>query len=196
MRRIIVLALAGVLTVGLAVPAAEAHHHVAGVAIASTVGFVLAAPFLIAGAILAPLIPHPPVYQYAPAPVVAPQAAYSAPAYAPRAYGAPAYGAPGYPPPAYGTPTYAPQAYGAPAYAPPAGGAPAYAAPAYAPPPPVARAPRVAPPPGPGRSYANSVEYPHGRYELRGDGAGTPYRWVWIPNAPPPPSGDPRWASR
>ena len=31
------------------------------------------------------------------------------------------------------------------------------------------------------------VEYPHGRYELRGDGVTTPYTWVWIPTAPPPP---------
>ena len=31
------------------------------------------------------------------------------------------------------------------------------------------------------------VEYPTGRYELRGDGAATPYTWVWIPNAPPAP---------
>jgi len=176
MRRIVALALAGVLTIGMAVPAAEAHHQAAGVAIASTVGFVLAAPFLIAGALLAPLLPPPPAYHYAPAPpVVAPQAAYSAPVYAPRGYAARPYTAP---------------AYGAPAYA-----APSYAPPAVAPPP-VARAPRVAPPAGPGRSYANTVEYPHGRYELRGDGMGTPYRWVWVPNAPPPPSDDPRWAAR
>jgi hypothetical protein len=34
------------------------------------------------------------------------------------------------------------------------------------------------------------VEYPTGRYELRGDGVTTPYEWAWIPNppsAPPPP---------
>lgn len=31
------------------------------------------------------------------------------------------------------------------------------------------------------------VLYPHGRYELRGDGVTTPYHWVWIPNPPPPP---------
>lgn len=38
------------------------------------------------------------------------------------------------------------------------------------------------------------VEHPTGRYELRGDGIGTPYTWVWIPNpppAPPPPSPSP-----
>ncbi len=34
------------------------------------------------------------------------------------------------------------------------------------------------------------VEYPGGRYELRGDGISVPYVWVWIPNAPlgPPPT--------
>ena len=32
------------------------------------------------------------------------------------------------------------------------------------------------------------VEYPGGRYELRGDGMTMAYRWVWIPN---PPSGPP-----
>lgn len=60
------------------------------------------------------------------------------------------------------------------------GGVPAYAynsAPAYAPPP---------PPPMP-----RVVEFPTGRYELRGDGVYAPYSWVWIPNppvAPPPPA--------
>ncbi|HEV8441767.1 MAG TPA: hypothetical protein VGT40_27070 [Methylomirabilota bacterium] len=32
------------------------------------------------------------------------------------------------------------------------------------------------------------IEYPGGRYELRGDGVTTAYVWVWIPN---PPSGPP-----
>lgn len=32
------------------------------------------------------------------------------------------------------------------------------------------------------------IEYPGGRYELRGDGVTVPYNWVWIPN---PPSGPP-----
>jgi hypothetical protein len=31
------------------------------------------------------------------------------------------------------------------------------------------------------------IQYPHGRYELRGDGVTTAYTWVWIPNPPPPP---------
>ncbi len=41
------------------------------------------------------------------------------------------------------------------------------------------------------------VNYPSGRYELYGDGASTPYYWVWVPAgavlpAPPPPPGIPR----
>lgn len=36
------------------------------------------------------------------------------------------------------------------------------------------------------------VEYPTGRYELRGDGVTAPYRWVWIPNPPSaPPTAPP-----
>lgn len=41
------------------------------------------------------------------------------------------------------------------------------------------------------------IQYPTGRWELRGDGLTIPYRWVWIPNppaappTPPPPSGEP-----
>jgi hypothetical protein len=42
----------------------------------------------------------------------------------------------------------------------------------------------VAPPPPPMPSV---VEYPNGRFELRGDGMTSPYNWVWIPNPPPPP---------
>src|SRR5262245_41574880 len=74
-----------------------------------------------------------------------------------------------YGPPAY----YAPPAYPAPVYYPP---------PAYAPPTVVVRSAPPAP---------SVVQYPHGRYELRGDGVSTPYRWVWIPKppaAPPPPA--------
>jgi hypothetical protein len=36
----------------------------------------------------------------------------------------------------------------------------------------------------------NVIEYPHGRYELRGDGITIPYRWVWIPNPPAGPPAD------
>jgi hypothetical protein len=35
------------------------------------------------------------------------------------------------------------------------------------------------------------VRYPHGRYELRGDGVTTAYQWVWIPAVPPPPPPPP-----
>jgi hypothetical protein len=79
------------------------------------------------------------------------------------------------PPVAYLTPpTYGPAAY----Y-----NSPGIAAPgseAYAPPFPVA----PAPPP----SMPSVVEYPTGRYELRGDGEASPYTWVWVPKPPPPPA--------
>ncbi len=52
----------------------------------------------------------------------------------------------------------------------------------YASPPSVYYQPPAAPPPMP-----TVIQYPHGRYELRGDGITTPYVWVWIPNPPPPP---------
>ncbi len=51
----------------------------------------------------------------------------------------------------------------------------------YASPPPVMM---TAPPPAP---MLTVVQYPHGRYELRGDGITVLYQWVWIPNPPPPP---------
>jgi len=54
---------------------------------------------------------------------------------------------------------------------------------AYAPPLPVA----PAPPP----SMPSVVEYPTGRYELRGDGEASPYTWVWVPKPPPPPAAPP-----
>ena len=46
------------------------------------------------------------------------------------------------------------------------------------------RSPTVSVPPAP---MASVVEFPTGRYELRGDGVSTPYTWVWIPNAPTAP---------
>jgi hypothetical protein len=61
-------------------------------------------------------------------------------------------------------------------YTPPA----VYAAPQYYAPPAAYSAPSV----------PRVVEYPGGRYELRGDGVSSPYSWVWIPDppaAPPPP---------
>jgi len=49
---------------------------------------------------------------------------------------------------------------------------------------------------------ATVVQYPQGRYELRGDGIGVPYYWLWVPAvvvatpppvviAPPPPPAPP-----
>jgi len=49
----------------------------------------------------------------------------------------------------------------------------------------VAAAPAPTPPP------PSVVQYSTGRYELRGDGVTTLYRWVWIPNPPPPPAEPP-----
>jgi len=40
-------------------------------------------------------------------------------------------------------------------------------------------------------STPSVIQYPNGRYELRGDGITTPYTWVWIPNPPPPPPAAP-----
>jgi hypothetical protein len=73
-------------------------------------------------------------------------------------------------------------------YAPP----PIYSAPpVYVPPAPYAAAPGpyAAPP-----RLPRVVEFPNGRYELRGDGVYSPYTWVWIPNppvAPPAPEAPP-----
>jgi hypothetical protein len=62
----------------------------------------------------------------------------------------------------------------------------------YVDPPPAAEAPPVsAPPPVPPPPEREVIQYPDGRYELRGDGVGTPYRWVWIPNPPPRPPPKP-----
>jgi hypothetical protein len=47
-----------------------------------------------------------------------------------------------------------------------------------------------APPPAPAQPPAPSVvEFPTGRYELRGDGMSVPYAWVWVPNPPTAPPG-------
>jgi len=140
----------------------------------------------------------PPAY-YAPAPAYsAPPPAYSAPpAYVRQTYAAPAPAQPRviqYPggryelrgdgiatayewvwipnPTNLPSPPGAPSAYSAPAptySAPPAHVQQTYAAPAPAQP--------------------TVFQYPHGRYELRGDGITTAYQWVWISNltiAPPP----------
>jgi hypothetical protein len=81
--------------------------------------------------------------------------------------------------------------YDAPSYAPPLAYAPAVS---YAPP--VSYAPSTAISLAP--STPSVVEFPTGRYELRGDGMATPYTWVWIP-APPsqaPGGGGPPVSSR
>ena len=78
------------------------------------------------------------------------------------------------PPVAYLTPpSYGPAAY----YDAP--GIDASGSEAYAPPFPAA----PAPPP----SMPSVVEYPTGRYELRGDGDAIPYAWVWVPKPPAAP---------
>src|SRR6266508_2919780 len=91
------------------------------------------------------------------------------------------------PPPVYSAP---PPAYPAPpVYSMPP---PAYSAlpPAYSAPPRYARQVYTAP----ASAQPTVIHYPHGRYELRGDGIATAYQWVWIPNppiAPPPPGATP-----
>ena len=84
----------------------------------------------------------------------------------------PVYYAPSYPPPAY----YDPPTY----YVPPA-------VTDYQPAPSGGTV-TAAPSPTPG-----VINYPHGRYELHGDGVAAPYTWVWIPNPPssPPPAANP-----
>jgi hypothetical protein len=72
-------------------------------------------------------------------------------------------------------------------------GLPAYYDPAYSAPPiaylpPAEPAQVVVAPPPPERDV---IQYAEGRYELRGDGVATPYRWAWIPNPPPPPRSGP-----
>lgn len=70
------------------------------------------------------------------------------------------------------------------------GSAPVYDPPAVYNPPPVYMSVAVAPvAPSPPRPSV--IEYPTGRYELRGDGFSMPYTWVWIPNPPPPPAEAP-----
>ena len=69
---------------------------------------------------------------------------------------------------------------------------PAYSAPpaAYSAPPAYPRQTYAAPAP----AQPTVIQYPHGQYELRGDGIAIAYQWVWIPNptiAPPPPGAPP-----
>jgi len=49
--------------------------------------------------------------------------------------------------------------------------------------------PAVSPGPAAPPAPQGVVEYEGGRYELRGDGMTTAYRWVWIPDPPPGPPG-------
>jgi hypothetical protein len=99
------------------------------------------------------------------------------------------------------SPGYFVGAYGAPLYyAPPVAEAPSYDITVYAPtqvyiaPPvyvPVA-APAAVSAAAPAAAPSSVVEYPEGRYELRGDGVSVPYAWVWIPNPPAaPPAATP-----
>jgi len=93
-----------------------------------------------------------------------------------------AYGAPFY----YGSTLGDPLVYDTSVYAP----APGYAAPPFYGPAmvPVASSALPAAPARP-----SVIEFPEGRYELRGDGVSIPYTWVWIPNPPaaPPASSPP-----
>jgi hypothetical protein len=79
---------------------------------------------------------------------------------------------------------YSPPLYSAPVYGPPA-----YSyEPAYAPAPAYEYAPSLAmtPPPLP-----TVIEHATGRYELRGDGLTSPYKWVWVPYPPAAPPATP-----
>jgi hypothetical protein len=157
----------------------------------------------------------PPAYSAPPPAYSAPAATYSAPpAYVRQTYAAPALVQPiQYPHGRYElrgdgiatvyqwvwipNPTIPSPAPGAPpAYsaAPPAysSAPPAYSAPAptYSAPPAYVRQNYAAPAP----AQPTVVQYPHGQYELRGDGIATAYQWVWIPNPTipsPPPAAPP-----
>ena len=59
----------------------------------------------------------------------------------------------------------------------------------FAGPPPAYNGPAAAQPTAP--PMPRVVEFPTGRYELRGDGMATPYTWVWIPNPPTAPPAAP-----
>ncbi len=212
MRRVLAVLLVVTCVVALAPPAAHAGGHGAARVAIGLATFAIFAPFIIAGEILSLALPPyrapavvvaPPPAYYAPAPAYsAPPPAYSAPtAYVRQTYAAPAPAQPRviqYPggryelhgdgiatayewvwipnPTNLPSPPGAPSAYSAPAptySAPPAPVQQTYAAPAPAQP--------------------TVFQYPHGRYELRGDGITTAYQWVWISNQTiaPPPLGAP-----
>ncbi len=201
MRRVLAVLLVVTCVVALAPPAAYAGGHGAARVAIGLATFAIFAPFIIAGEILSLALPPyrapavvvaPPPAYYAPAPAYsAPPPAYSAPtAYVRQTYAAPApaqsrviqYPGGRYElrgdgiatayewvwipnPTNLPSPPGAPSAYSAPAptySAPPAQVQQTYAAPAPAQP--------------------TVFQYPHGRYELRGDGITTAYQWVWISN--------------
>jgi len=108
-----------------------------------------------------PPVSYPPPMASNPPPVAPAPTSY--PAYPPAAYDAPPVS---YPPAAYAPPPAQPAAYNPPVYGQP-----------------VDRS--AATPSAP--SSPTVVQYPTGRYELRGDGTSSPITWVWIPNPPPPP---------
>jgi hypothetical protein len=73
----------------------------------------------------------------------------------------------------------------------PAGYDPPYASPAAYDPPPVYTQPAVQEiPPVPPPPMPEVVEFSTGRYQLRGNGVGTGYSWVWIPNPPSAPPAE------
>ncbi len=112
-------------------------------------------------------VPFPP-QRFVPRPFIRPSFPFAVVAGAPAVvYAAPPYG-----------PAYYPQAYYDPAVS--------YSAPmSYSPPvsytPPSGTVSLAADP------TQNVVQFPTGRYELRGDGVSTPFTWAWIPNPPTSP---------
>ena len=182
---------AGLGPAGTPAEAGGMHGTVVGAPIIARGRPVASHPFVAQSIVQDPIVPHgffslPPVpprrfdgHQRRSPRGFAPVAVFAPPVIVnvspPGLYGGSGYyDDPGY----YASPDDLPAAYNqAAAYGPPAGyGQPMiYAQPVD----------RSAAPPPP--SAPNVVQYPTGRYELRGDGMSTPYNWVWIPNPPPPP---------
>src|SRR5215475_6563752 len=87
MRRVLAIVLVGGLLLGVAPPAAEAHGWGLGAAIVGLATFAVFAPIVVAGTVIAAVVPPyaPPPPVYAPPPVThAPAPAYAAPAPAAR----------------------------------------------------------------------------------------------------------------
>jgi hypothetical protein len=213
MRRMLAVLLVVTCVVAFATPAAHAGGHGAARVAIGLATFAIFAPFIIVGEILALAVPAyrapavvvaPPPAYYAPAPAYsAPPVAYSTPpTYVRQTYAAPASAQPSviqYPGGRYelrgdgiatayqwvwiANPTNLP---------PPPGFPSAYSAPSptYTAPPAYAHQTSAAPAP----AQPTVFQYPHGRYELRGDGIATAYQWVWISNptiSPPSPGAPP-----